>query len=449
MRGTKERPVSAIRGAGVLAAILVLCTLGLQSQPALSDDGGLRSHLSATPTSPLFEQPGNPAVAKEAPASFRSVNNNGFLSDEEFIAARAVFDGVETIADGLGPTYNAQSCRECHQNVVSGGDSQVTEVRSVRRTLGGVFFASLGGSIIQARGTFPDIVERVGLSDQIRTERKSMQVLGDGFVECIANNTLLAIRDAQPSNMRGIAAVVPVLEQSYMTMRHWALKPGAVRIGRFGWKSEHASLVSFASDAYLNEMGITNPLFPDENLSDGRYVGFGTIYDPVPEPEDDGTDVALFAAFIRATEAPSRGPVTNSAICGERLFTQIGCAVCHTAAIVTAPPGTLINCKSFAVTKALGNRIIHPYSDFLLHDIGTSDGIPIQPTPDFSYTANVMRTAPLWGLRTRNRLFHDSLPLTLTEAIQRHAGQAAKVTANFSALSASQKQSVLDFLDSL
>ena len=90
--------------------------------------------------------------------------------------------------------------------------------------------------------------------------------------------------------------MVPVLEAA-----------SRARIGRFGWKNQHASLVSFSADAYLNEMGITSPLFPDENTSNGRFVGSGSGYDPVADPEDDGVDVKAFADFMRATKAPPRG----------------------------------------------------------------------------------------------------------------------------------------------
>lgn len=93
--------------------------------------------------------------------------------------------------------------------------------------------------------------------------------------------------------------------------------------------------------------------------------------------------------------------------------------------------------------------MVHPYSDFLLHDIGSGDGIPILPTADYASTANQIRTAPLWALRTRNRLMHDGLTFTRDDAIQRHAGQAASVTSQYNALSASQKNQLLAFLDSL
>jgi CxxC motif-containing protein (DUF1111 family) len=101
------------------------------------------------------------------------------------------------------------------------------------------------------------------------------------------------------------------------------------------------------------------------------------------------------------------------------------------------------------VPDALGDKLIHPLSDFLLHNVGTGDGIPVLNTPEYAGTANKIRTAPLWGLRTRNRLMHDGLSFTLTEAIRRHAGQAAAVANRYAALSASQKAQVLAFLNSL
>jgi len=224
---------------------------------------------------------------------------------------------------------------------------------------------------------------------------------------------------------------------------------GAARVGRFGWKDQHASLESFAADAYLNEMGITSALLPEENTSAGRNVGHGTEYDPVADPEDDGEDIVAFANFMRATKAPPRGPITADVRAGEKVFASTGCAVCHTPSITTARPGTVINGGALTVPAALGNKVIHPYSDFLMHDIGTSDGIPVLPDAAFAGTANQMRTAPLWALRTRNRLMHDGLSFTKQEAILRHAGQASAVTARYNALAPEQQRVLLAFLDSL
>jgi len=368
---------------------------------------------------------------------FKLINSDNVQVLRSFNDNRFVFEEFETIADGLGPTYNAQSCRECHQNVVTGGSSQVAEHRTGRQEHG-VFFESLGGSLVHSRGTHADVVELVSDQDDISTFRLSSNILGDGYVEAIANETLLAIRDRQPPAIRGTAVIVPVLEAG-----------SAARVGRFGWKSQHASLHSFAADAYLNEMGITSPLFPEENTSSGRFVGFGTIYDPVDEPEDDGDDVQAFANFMRATKAPPRGAVTSDVLAGEQLFRDLGCAGCHVPTIRTARPGTVINGGAFVVPEALGNRLVHPYSDFLLHDIGTGDGIPVLPDPGYAQTARQFRTAPLWGLRTRNRLMHDGLSFTLRDTVARHGGQAITSRRSFEARSTVEQDQLIAFLKSL
>ncbi len=259
----------------------------------------------------------NPTLPTEALTGFDN-QSNGFdvqgadystLSSANVEALRSfndnrfVFEEIEEVADGLGPTFNGQSCGECHQNVVTGGSSQIAEHRTGRMT-NGVFFESLGGSLIQSRGTSADVVEHVNFDDGIRSFRMSSNTLGDGYVEAIPNEILLAIRAFQPSSIRGTIVMAPVLEAN-----------SAARVGRFGWKSQHASLQSFSADAYLNEMGITSPLFPEENTSSGMFVGYGTPYDPVPEPEDDGTDVKP-SPILCAPPRPRRG--VRSARCAGR-----------------------------------------------------------------------------------------------------------------------------------
>jgi hypothetical protein len=181
---------------------------------------------------------------------FDSIDDGSVVPQRSFNDNRFIFEEVEGVRDGLGPTYNAQSCRECHQNVVTGGASQVTEHRT-GHLLGGKFFESQGGSLIQSRATHPDATERVAVEDDIRTFRISTNTLGLGNVEAIANETLQQLRDRQPLSMRGTAVIVPVLEAA-----------NAPRFGRFGWKSQHASLESFAADASLNEMGRDQPALP-------------------------------------------------------------------------------------------------------------------------------------------------------------------------------------------
>ncbi len=420
----------------------------LDPETATPQAGAAASTRSATQSSP---EPISGSFFREAPAAFDN-RTNGFdiqgpafdtLNEDNVVPLRSfndnrfIFEEVEHVEDGLGPTFNAQACRECHQNVVTGGASQVAEHRTGRIELL-QFVESVGGSLIQSRSTHADIFELVPFEDSVSTFRISTNTLGNGFVEAIPNDTLLAIRNAQPPSIRGRALEVAVLEAD-----------NATRIGRFGWKSQHASLESFAADAYLNEMGITTPLLPDENTSLGRNVGYGTPYDPVPDPEDDGIDVVAFANFMRATKAPPRGRITADVRAGDTLFRQAGCSGCHIPTIRTAAPGTRINGGALRVRTALGSKIIHPYSDFLLHDIGTGDGVPVLPGAEFAPTANEIRTAPLWGLRTRNRLMHDGLSFTKPEAIARHAGQATAAKNAYDALSQAQKDQVLAFLDSL
>jgi len=419
-----------------------------QSRDRFRTRGDLQRELGSVASERGGDAPG---PAAEAPTGFAD-RSNGFLPqgppfdsiDESnvqplasFNDDRFIFEEVEGRADGLGPTYNAQSCRECHQNVVTGGASQITEHRT-GRLVNGRFFESLGGSLIHSRATEAELVERVIPQDGVRTFRISTSTLGAGFVEAIPNATLLAIRDRQPAALRGTAVPVPVLEAD-----------GQVRVGRFGWKAQHASLESFSADAYLNEMGITTPILPEENTASGRYVGMGSGYDEVADPEDDGIDVIVFADFMRATEAPPRGPESPGSLAGERLFAELGCAGCHVPTITTAPPGTPINGGRFIVPEALGNKLIHPYSDFLLHDVGTGDGIPVLPGAAYAGTARQIRTAPLWGLRTRNRLMHDGLSFSREDAIARHGGQAAPSRARFDRLGSAQRAQLVEFLDSL
>jgi CxxC motif-containing protein (DUF1111 family) len=160
-------------------------------------------------------------------------------------------------------------------------------------------------------------------------------------------------------------------------------------------------------------------------------------------------DIDHFAQFIRGTQAPPRDAVlaaTPDATAGQSLFNSIGCVTCHVASLTTDPPGTVINGGAYTVPAALGNKIFHPYGDFLLHDVGTGDGI-VQAGP--ADTANKLRTVPLWGLHIKSRFMHDNASTTLSDAIQRHAGEAQGVIDAFKSLSAGQQQQLITFLKSL
>jgi CxxC motif-containing protein (DUF1111 family) len=399
--------------------------------------------------------------AVEAPAGFDTptlAQNPGSRSTSNGIAQppgddyaldQTRFEQAHDANTGLGPVFNARACVECHQNPVSGGSSQFTEIRAGHQDANGNFVAATvpindglntiaNRSIINDRALIPQAQERVPDTETIRATRAALNTLGDGFVEAIDDSTLRAIAQNQievsDGRIHGEAVEVPVLEA-----------PGQTRIGRFGWKDQHSSLLSFIGDAYLNEMGVTNRLRPKDVTTIGKITA-----DPEDTPDDLGlADIDHFAQFIRGTKVPPRDASlarTPASRAGEELFAQIGCVTCHVSTIITAPAGTAINGGTFTVPDALGNKIIHPYSDFLLHDIETGDGIVQNPPQD---TANKLRTVPLWGLRMHPRHMHDLKSLTLGNAIERHGGEAEHVRNRFRALSPEKKQALLTFLNSL
>jgi CxxC motif-containing protein (DUF1111 family) len=408
---------------------------------------------------PLMAQ--QSALPTEAPAGFdtptliknpgSASSNNGLIepTGDSYVLDQSIYELQHDVNTGLGPLYNGRACAECHQNPVSGGASQFTELRIGHNDANGNFVnptvpiddgaaTITGRSILNDRAVLPQAQEHIPVTENIRTLRAALNTLGDGFVEAIDDSTLLAIAAAQPlltgGRIQGEAIEVPVLEA-----------PGQNRIGRFGWKDQHSSLLSFIGDAYLNEMGVTNRLRPKDTTTIGKVT-----QDPEDVPDSLGlADIDHFAQFLRGTKVPPRdGTLASSATAqkGETLFDTIGCAVCHVPAIVTARPGTVIDGGMFTVPVALGNKIIHPYSDFLLHDVNTGDGIVQTPPAD---TANKLRTAPLWGLRMRPRYMHDLHSLTLQNAIERHGGEAEEVTRIFRTLHEDDKQAILTFLNSL
>jgi CxxC motif-containing protein (DUF1111 family) len=411
----------------------------------------------------------------EAPTGFDN-KSNGVTDDGTHQADQTKFEEVEQLNDGLGPLYNAQSCRECHQSPVSGAGSQVAELRVGHQGPEGHFRnpeiqIAQGAEVISGRSlvndraicpnaAYPDdeIQERVPETETIRTFRLSLSLLGDGFVEAVADQTLIDLAQQQCKSSHrkicGQVLQVPIVEA-----------PGQMSVGRFGWKDQHASLLSFAGDAYLNEMGITNRLQPDEvtNLCNAAS-------EPNDTPGPDGlSDIDHFARFVRATKAPARdSKVASGAVAkkGYGLFDKIGCATCHVETLTTAPAGTKINGGTFTIPVALGSMVFHPYGDFLMHDVGTGDGI-LQATrehygnkvfqmmsgylskQDFESSRNKIRTAPLWGVRLRPRLMHNGESLALRDAILRHRGEANHVTQQFEKLKREDQAAIIEFLKSL
>ena len=293
----------------------------------------------------------NSSTATEAPSGFDN-QPNGLTDAATFTMDRGKFEDTESIGDGLGPIYNAQSCRECHQNPVTGAGSQVKELRAGHQDPHGNFVGATATladgavtlanrSLINQRAVCPAVdtitvngqqqafnfpqtqgQERITTAETIRAFRMSLNTIGDGFIESIADQTILDLASSQCTRSNGAicgeAVHVAVLEAN-----------GALAVGRFGWKDQHASLLSFSSDAYLNEMGISNRLPPNN-------VDVTRICDVVPDPNDNTADseglndIDHFARFMRATKAPPRDTAlatSSDGVAGAKLFHSVGCDI--------------------------------------------------------------------------------------------------------------------------
>lgn len=413
------------------------------------------------------------------------------LDLEGFASGQLDFKEVETLPQ-IGPVFNGVSCAGCHSHPAIGGAGLfINEIRVRNNTQPGPvhIFAvdnmlrrgaqSQAGTPIFTSGieaeplgcqitvpgcqlsvcqleeaaatTFnttlptcdPTAADFVGGGNCI-VGRAATPLFGLGLVEAVADAALIQLAQSEAPAMRG--TVKQVVEN------------GASRVARFGWKNDHATLRAFSGDAYLHEMGITNPDNPLPISTCARnQTQFGitlqTNDDPEDSPGTDGrADVDRFVDFMRALDVPPTLPRDASAQYGARLFTQIGCQSCHTSSLTTAPdpasfiPPTTGNVPiSATLNTALANRTFHPYSDFLLHDMGSlGDGITSGVA-----SPGMMRTVPLWGVRARSRFLHDGRAATLTEAITLHAGQGAAAAAAFQGLSATQQQDIIDFLNTI
>ena len=359
---------------------------------------------------------------------------SGLTGDERarFAAGREVFVENETIADGVGPVFNDDSCVACHVAPVPGGGSSRTVTRFGRRARGGFDpLAELGGSLMQSQGIGEQgecsfVAEIVPPTANVVAERRTTPLFGLGLVDAVDDRTLLDLAARQRTRTPATAGRARYVDDAVA---------GGRRIGRFGWKAQVPSLLHFSADAYLNEMGITTPFFPEENCPQGDCTLLRC--DPVADPEDDGADVFLFADFMAFLAPPPRADGAGRRVArdGARVFERIGCADCHVPTLRTG----------WHEVGALRDREFAPYSDFLLHDMGAlGDGIAQEGA-----AGREMRTAPLWGLRATTTFLHDGRATTIEAAILAHDGQGAVSRDRFRALGTDDRRALLRFLRSL
>ncbi|MGB0716703.1 MAG: di-heme oxidoredictase family protein, partial [Phycisphaerae bacterium] len=354
-----------------------------------------------------------------------------------FFDGRALFSQDFQEADGLGPIFNQSSCSSCHNNPVGGAGSQFVVRAGVQDKGGFDSLEQYGGSLFQKLAIDDACLETVPeeLPGIIVTQRVTPGMLGYGLVESIPDADIIAIADNQPAGLNGRAHMVEALEA-----------PGIPRVGKFGWKSVLPTMLSFTADASKEEMGITNRLIPTENDPNGIFPPELADCDSVPDPEDDGPEgeafIDLVADFQRYLAAPPQTP--KSGMTGETIFMNIGCGDCHVPQFITGS----------APEAALSNKVVRAYSDFLLHDMGLlGDGIE-----NGDATGREFRTTPLMGLNLRNPLMHDgsaaggTFASRVTTAIDLHnavLSEGQPSAQAYAALSPSDKDLVIDFLESL
>jgi CxxC motif-containing protein (DUF1111 family) len=260
--------------------------------------------------------------------------------------------------------------------------------------------------------------------------RAPIPLFGAGLVEAIEDDTLLALEDPSDRNRDGVSGRAAIVTD---------VGTGNRRVGRFGWKAQHATLLAFAADAYRNEMGITNDLFPVESAF-GVPDGQMRQCDPFPDPEDrrdprtGRRGIDNFESFMRLLAPVARSHVDEATREGERIFAAIGCTACHVPALETGP----------SANRLFDRRRVELFSDLLLHDVGTGDGIR-----QGAAAANEIRTPALWGLRLRRPLLHDGSAVTIAEAVERHGGEAALARRGYDQLAPEDRSRLLQFLRSL
>jgi CxxC motif-containing protein (DUF1111 family) len=353
---------------------------------------------------------------------------------ERFRVGLEDFLEVEEAEEGLGPTFNGRSCAECHNIPAVGGGGTILELRAGRRDAEGRFDPLPGGSLFQLFSIPPHTCqERIPAEANVVAPRKSIPLFGAGLVEAISDEALAALADPDDRDGNGVSGRV-----------HWVVDAasGATRAGRFGWKAQQATLLTFCAEAYLEEMGITNELFPRENAPNGdtellaRCLPIRRVrsIEDVPDPFTGLRGIDNFEAFVRFLAPPPRGEIPEAARRGEQVFGEIRCAACHVPTLVTGA----------SANPVFDRRDVPLYSDLLLHDIGTGDGIP-----QGDALGEEIRTPTLWGLRARRGLLHDGSAATPEEAILRHEQEAGESRRLYLNLVESDADALLRFLDSL
>ena len=337
---------------------------------------------------------------------------------EGFLAFRAPVSQQQ----GLGPIYNMASCYPCHGHPALGGQTPKTVTRFGRIT-NGIFdpLDSAGGSLLQVKAIRSSCAEVIPAAANLVVKRNVSSALGAGLIEAIPDQQIIdraAAEQTENAAWAGRAGIVT------------GVSDGLSHVGRFGWKAQAALIADVVGQAMVDELGFTNALFPTENAPNGNLALLAQC-DSVPDPEDTIGFLDKVTHLLRYLGRPTQPSRVNDGVMqGEALFDSIGCSFCH-----------YVGYTAVSSISAIDGQSVALYSDLLLHDIGTGDGI-VQGDAQ----GNEFRTAPLWLVRGSHPYLHDGRARSVADAIDAHQGQALDVRNAYLALSASEQHTLLKFL---
>jgi CxxC motif-containing protein (DUF1111 family) len=407
-----------------------LLIAALAAFAACSNDGP-----TDVPPPSVSEAPTIPDVANGAGQLGHPLN---FLTPEEqrlFGVGSAVFQREFTPETGLGPLFNAAGCANCHEEPVvggsgsndpeEGGEDIEIHATAYRGTGQCDALPLLGGQVIQKQFTLA-LADYLQLTaEPIPTaatdsgHRSTPDVFGFGLLDAVPDAVILALADPFDSDGDGISG-----------------RPNRTadgRLGRFGRKAQAATLREFNAEAFVMEMGVTNPGFQTEQLVAGEP--FPARIDPLAEPEISAEQLDALDAFVRFLEPPPPQPLNALSAIGAVVFQNIGCSSCHVPVLVTG----------WHPSRALRFRDVWAYSDLLLHDMGPdlADICIGQAEPA------EFRTEPLMGLRFATAFLHDGRATTIPQAIALHGGEGAQARDRYLRLTLFERLALLRFLTSL
>ena len=388
-----------------------------------------------------------------------------------FEEGKALFEKEFTPTEGLGPLYNGTSCVACHAHPIVGGSqgSTVDNVTHFGVKDGDRFLEmfEVGGPVAQTKtisgspqaptcniqgddgqATVSMLGPKAGVSI-----RHTGAIFGFGLIDAIEDKDIL-----KHQNHRGDADVLGFANfgvELETVGAYTGFSPdltrtqpfGASRVGRFGWKSQTATLWQFSNEPFNIELGVSSPFFKRENTPDGGAIPpeCNVATHQVNDPDSqDSLRLLYFQAFIAP---PARGHISHDARKGEKVFQQIGCTDCHAKEYVTAedyyipwPDGTAHR------VDALSNKRISVFSDFLVHDMGPA--LADKRTMGRA-TGRYWRTTPLLGVRHKTNLMHNGSATSIHEAILAHGGEGSASRAAYNNLSHKKRRRLNAFLESL